>query len=783
MNKRILASVSTAALAATVIAQPRLSAGSIDEIISQMTLKEKVVMLVGSIDGTNYTGIPTPTGDPDTGQLVPGAAGQTNRIPRLGIPATVVGDGPAGLRVLPTRSGSDQTYYCTGFPVGILLSSTWNEGLMNQVGKAIGNELKEYGVDALLAPAVNIMRNPLCGRNFEYLSEDPVLSGKMAASEIRGIQSQGVGTSLKHFAANNQETNRTNNDARMSQRTLRELYLKPFEIAVKESQPWSVMSSYNKINGQYSAESYDLLTTILREEWGFKGFVMTDWSGLKDTAAEIHAGNDLLMPGFQNQVESMMSEVEKGNLKESDVDICLKRILEYVVKTPRFLKYSFSNAPDLTAHAQVSRQAATEGIVLLKNNGCLPLKQDGRQIALFGVASYRFIADGTGSGHVNTPYVVNLIQGLTSAGYQTNEQLKTLYEKHIETEDAKFALLPISKQPVLPLLGISAHIPELPLGKFHIATTTEQSDMAIITIGRKPGEGFDRNVENDFDLSETEKDLIKTVCEEYHQKGKQVIVILNTGGIVETASWKELPDAILMAWMPGQEGGNAVADVLTGKVNPSGRLPITFPVSYWDVPGAKDFPYDFQRVDDGMFGLSTILGPKRDKPTAKNLAYTEYNEGINVGYRYYTTADWAVSYPFGYGLSYTRFEYGKPVVKAKGNQYVVKVTVRNIGETAGKEVLQLYVSAPKGNMEKPVRELKAFGKTRELQPGESQTLTLTFNKYDLASFDESASAWKTDAGTYTIAVGAHVNDIKATATVKVSKSVSYPVHNVLAPQK
>ena len=324
---------------------------------------------------------------------------------------------------------------------------------------------------------------------------------------------------------------------------------------------------------------------------------------------------------------------------------------------------------------------------------------------------------------------------------------------------------------------------ELPLGKFHIATTVEQSDMAIITIGRKPGEGFDRNVENDFDLSETEKDLIKTVCEEYHQKGKQVIVILNTGGIVETASWKELPDAILMAWMPGQEGGNAVADVLTGKVNPSGRLPITFPVSYWDVPGAKDFPYDFQRVDDGMFGLSTILGPKRDKPTAKNLAYTEYNEGINVGYRYYTTADKAVSYPFGYGLSYTRFEYGKPVVKTKGNQYVVKVTVKNIGETAGKEVLQLYVSAPKGNMEKPTRELKAFGKTRELQPGESQTLTLTFNKYDLASFDESASAWKTDAGTYTIAIGAHVNDIKATAPMNISKSATYPVHNVLAPQK
>ena len=280
-------------------AQPLLNEKNIDRIIAEMTLREKAELLVGAINGTNYTGVPMPTGNEAGTQRVPGAAGQTNTIPRLGIPSTVVADGPAGLRVLPQRTGDESTYYCTGFPVEILLASTWNTEVIREIGAAMGNDVREYGVDVILGPATNIMRSPLCGRNFEYFSEDPLLSGRMTAAITAGIQSQGVGTSVKHFAANNQETNRNANDSRVSARALREIYLKPFEIAVREAQPWTIMSSYNQLNGEFTQESRTLLTDILRGDWGFEGLVMTDWTGQRNTSAQVHAGNDLMMPGVK----------------------------------------------------------------------------------------------------------------------------------------------------------------------------------------------------------------------------------------------------------------------------------------------------------------------------------------------------------------------------------------------------------------------------------------------------------------------------------------------------
>ena len=770
MRKTILTALAATTCMMTMNAQPKLSATNIDEVIQAMTLEEKAKLLVGG--SNNFFGDQAAVGGEAT--LVASAAGTSPEIARLGIPATVLTDGPAGVRINPTRKGTTQTYYATGFPIGTCLASTWNTELVGKVGEAIGNETKEYRCDVILGPGMNLHRSPLCGRNFEYYSEDPFVTGKIGAAYINGVQSQNAGVSAKHFAVNSQETERTSVDERVSQRALRELYLRGFEIAVRESQPWTIMSSYNRINGQYSMGNRDLLTSILRDDWGFKGIVMTDWIGIRrglETITEVQAGNDLMEPGQPAQVKEIIEGVKSGKLSMTDVDRNVRRMLEYIVKTPSFNKYPATNKPDLEAHAAITRQTACEGIVLLKNNGTLPWK-DIKKVALFGENSYNFLPGGVGSGCVHTPYVVDMVEGLKNAGIKSSESLTDIYRKYVDYARVKFQY---ERHPAkwfqTEEMGPQKY-PEIAVNSIAIGKEARGADAAIITIGRQAGEGIDRDLETEFNLIPEERQLIIDVCQAFHAVGKPVVVIINSGSVIETASWKSYPDAIICAWQPGEEGGNSVADIMTGKVNPSGKLTMTWPIAATDHPSTRNFP--------GMVDFYSYQNERSGGRQMRNYDYTNHEEDIYVGYRYFDTFNKEVSYPFGYGLSYTSFQYTQPKVKVGSDVITAQVTVKNTGDVAGKEVVQLYVTAPKGQLEKPAQELKAFAKTRELQPGESQTLTMEVPVRMLASFDEAGSQWLTEAGNYTFKMGASSRDIRCTATVKVGQYTE-KVSNALAP--
>ena len=755
---------------------PKLTANNIDEVLQAMTLEEKAKLLVGGAN--NFFSDGAVVGG--EAEMVAGAAGTTAAIPRLGIPATILTDGPAGVRINPTRKGDSKTYYATGFPIGTCLASTWNTELVYKVGEAIGNETMEYRCDVLLGPGMNLHRNPLCGRNFEYYSEDPLLTGKIAAAYIRGIQSQGVGVSAKHFAVNSQETDRTSVDERLSQRAARELYLRGFEIAVRESDPWTIMASYNLVNGKFSMGNHDLLTSILRDDWGYKGMVMTDWIGIRkglETIEEVHAGNDLMEPGQPAQVNEIIEGVKSGKLSMQDVDRNVRRMLEYIVKTPSFRQYPASNAPDLKAHAQITRQSATEGMVLLKNNGTLPWnvgEKTIKTVALFGQNSYDFLSGGTGSGCVHTPYVVDMVEGLKNAGIGSSEKLTEIYRKYNEFAKVKFQA---DRHPArwyqMEMFGQQKY-PEISISPVCIGNEVKAADAAIVTIGRQAGEGVDREIEGEFNLTADERQMIFDVCNTFHAAGKPVVVIINSGSVVETSSWSGYPDAILVAWQPGEEGGNSVADILTGKVNPSGKLTMTWPISVADHPSTQNFP--------GSMDFFSYTSMRSNGQPLPGYDYTNHEEDIYVGYRFFDTFQRDVAYPFGFGLSYTQFEYGKPAVKVSGDDITVTVSVKNVGKVSGKEIAQVYVSAPKAGLQKPAQELKTFGKTRTLKPGESQTLSMTMKKRELASFDEANSQWLVEAGTYTFRVGANSRDIRGTVTAKLSQ-LTEKVSNVLAPQE
>jgi len=704
-----------------------------------------------------------------TSKKVPGAVGSTYEIPRLGIPEIVVSDGPAGLRLGGTFSGV-KAVYATAFPIPAAMASTWDLDLLNKVGVAMGAESKAFGVDVLLGPAFNIKRDPLNGRNFEYLTEDPYLNGRLAAAIVKGIQSEGVGVSIKHFAVNNQETNRMSINEVVSERALREIYLSAFEYVVKNSDPWTVMSSYPKINGVHGAQNKYLLTDILKNEWKFNGLVMSDWFAVKDPVAAVNAGNDLIMPGGPkwggqgDTSDDVLAGLKNGTIKEADIDKNIKNILKIVLKTLSFKGELPTNKPDLKANVEIVRKTAAEGMVLLKNESSfLPIPKKAR-IALFGVTAYKSIAGGTGSSNVNKPHIIDISTGLEKAGYTLNDRFKGIYTKYMEFQNDILDKHPESAD-WEKLSYYRTVIPEMDLSKAEsiIECESKKSDIALIVIGRGSGEESDRRLEGDFYLTPEEKLMIEKVSAQFHSLGKKVAVILNVCGVMEMNSWKDQTDAILLAWFPGQECETAIADVISGKVNPSGKLPMTFPVDYYDIPSSRNFP---------------MVGHTND---GKNFNYTNYEEGIWIGYRYFNTVNQPVAYPFGYGLSYTVFSFREPRLERKKDKWIASIRVANIGEVSGKEVVQLYVSAPQNSIQKPSYELKAFGKTRDLKPGESEIVKLQFTDYDIASFDEDDSRWFTSKGTYMLSFGSSSRDFKAAVPFNVNKDKSWKVHDVLKP--
>ena len=753
MRKTIAMLACLTATLASALAQTGFSAKDIPGIVKKMTAEEKAAFVVG-------VKFELP---PYEGKYLRGTGGVTYPLERFGVPSIVMMDGPVGLRLYD--------YETTCFPSGMLTAASWDRDVAYAIGCALGEESLDMGNDVLLAPGMNIHRNPLNGRNFEYFSEDPVLSGLLAAAYINGVQSKGVGTSAKHFAANNQETNRLDNDSRLDTRTLREIYTKAFELCLRESEPWTVMASYNYLNGTYTQESRDLLRKILRKDFGFKGLVVTDWTGKRNTPKQLNAGSDLLMGGNPDQTEHILQSLKDGSLKMSDLDRAVTKMLELVVKCPSNNGNVRTLKPDLEKHAKLCRESAAEGMVLLKNDGVFPAKP--ARAALYGVYSYAMIQGGNGAGWVNSPYVVSLAEGLENAGIKVDSKLRSLYEAY-----ADFKMKDLKTNHVVNVHVGDPQIPELDLSESLLESSEPESDIAIITIGRISGEGRDRIHNSEFLIQKGEIKLIKDVCELYHAAGKKVAVVLNICGPVETASWKKYPDAILCAWLPGEEAGNSVADVITGKVNPSGRLPMTFPINYIDAKGAENFPYNF--ISDRA--NESVVHPERRGLPLKDLAYTDYIEGIYVGYRYFCTEGKAVSYPFGYGLSYTSFEYSEPIVSIVGDKLTASVKVTNTGSLAGKEAVGLYIKAPLGSFkDKPSRELKEFGKTGLLQPGESETLNFSVPVRQLASFNSEKSRWETAKGNYTAYFGANSEKSEAEATFTVTSARNYPVSRACEP--
>ncbi|NLN92225.1 MAG: beta-glucosidase [Candidatus Hydrogenedens sp.] len=741
-------------------------------LVSQMTLEEKIGVLTG--DGRYVPGFVKNTGDGGKGMILEDMRSQVilPRLPRLR--TTAMSDGPAGLNREARKDDQEDFQYTTAFPSATCQAATWNMDLVKEIGDAFGNEIREYGYELILAPGVNLHRNPNDGRVWEYYSEDPLLSGKSAAAMVQGMQSHGIGATLKHFAAHNQQANRHHYNPIISQRALRELYLRSYEIAVREGHPKCIMTSYNRLNGFYTDENVELLQVLTRQEWGFDGFYITDFDGKGSAVGKVRGGINLLMSGSQEEYDELLFAIQNKVLDEKLFDERLSKYLEFKLSCPYAQGESITANPDLEAHAALARRTAAEGVVLLKNdNDCLPLK-DTQTVALFGKTAYSLIPYGTGSGEVRShKRSLSMHDGFKEAGFKLVEGMEKDYLDYVEKIKRENLVPDYFNNPKMRqdngIVGdqspphfrgrLVAFSRERALSREEVEDYASRSDVGIVCFGRSSGENYENGY---LPITAIERELLETVSDVYHSAGKKVVVVLNVSGVWETASWRDLTDAILLAWLPGQEGGGAIADVLTGAVNPSGKLPDTLPLKYEDLPSAPYYP-----------------GTPKEEPIN-----SFYNEGIYVGYRYFNSFDVPVAYEFGFGLSYTSFEYSN--LEADKDVFdgsiAFSVTVTNTGDRAGKEIVQLYVTAPMDALEKPEQELRAFAKTGLLQPGESETLRFELAGRDLASFWSGISAWVADSGTYVAAAGASSKDIRLSRSFTVAEDIIVEkAHDILFP--
>ena len=631
---------------------------------------------------------------------------KTRGMPQHGIPQIWLSDGPHGLRKQAGESdhlGLNPSVPATCFPTASAVANSWDAALGEEIGAALGEEAAVQEVSVLLGPGLNMKRNPLCGRSFEYFSEDPYLAGKLAAGYIRGIQSKGVAACPKHFAVNSQETRRMASDSIVDERTLREIYLTGFEIAVKEGHPRSIMSSYNLVNGTYANENKHLLMEILRGEWGFDGAVITDWGGSNDHALGVKNGSTLEMPApGGDSVRELLAAVESGKITEADIDARLSELLPLVFDT----KAALDAAPrefDAAAHHALARRAAEESLVLLKNEGSLLPLAAGSKVAVIGDFAKNPRYQGAGSSMVNST------------------QVDVLLDKLIDSE-----LNVIGYQQ-----GFDRHgKPDAALQKSACELAT-QADTVILCMGLDEiaeSEGLDRS---NLRLAQNQVDLLQAVA----AVNPKIVVVLYSGSVVETP-WLDNCQALLYAALGGQAGAGAVADALTGKVNPCGKLAETWPLAYADVPSAADF--------------------------ATRRKTVEYREGLYIGYRYFTTAEKAVRFPFGYGMSYTTFAYSDMAADEQG----VSLTVMNTGSAAGTEIVQLYVAKKNSELFRPVRELKGFARVT-LAPGEKQRITITLDDKAFRFWNVKANRWEIEGGEYELLVGASVEDIRLCEKISV----------------
>jgi beta-glucosidase len=667
---------------------------NIEKIIQQMTLEEKAALVTGA---SPWSTVP---------------------VERLGVPKMVVSDGPHGLRrVKDEFSLGEESLPATCFPTASCVASSWDVDLVEEMGKTIAEEARELNVNVVLGPGVNMKRTPVCGRNFEYFSEDPFLAGEMGAHFIQGVQNQGVGTSLKHYAANNQEFQRMSVNAVVDERTLREVYLPAFEKSVKEGKPWTVMCSYNRINGTFGSEHHQLLAEILKEEWGFEGLVVSDWGAVHDRVASLQGGLDLEMPGPKpRRTQAVVEAVKSGKLDAAVLDKAVKRVLKIVFKAALT---STGSQFDRAAHHATARKIAGESMVLLKNNGILPLK-GYRKISVIGRTAKEAHYQGGGSSHINPTQVdvpFDEFQKLAGGAALT-------YVEGYPKDDAF--------QPTL--------IEEA-------AQAAKSAEAAVLYIGLpsyKEAEGHDRQ---DLELTEQQVALIKAVT----AVQPKTVIVLNNGSAVTMSAWMDGAAAILEGWMMGQAGGGAIADILFGKVNPSGKLAETFPLRLEDTPAYINYPGDGREM--------------------------RYGEGIFIGYRYYEYKKAPVLFPFGFGLSYTTFKYSNPKVSASSFQDVegvtVSVDVTNTGKAAGKEVVQVYVYDHKASLIRPVKELKGFAKVW-LEPGETKTVSISLGFREFAFYHPAFKQWITEDGEFDILIGASSADIREKIAVTLKSTQQLP---------